>query len=295
MEIRELRYFLAVAREENITRAAESLHITQPSLSKQLMDLEKELGKQLLIRGKRKITLTEEGVLLRKRAEEIIELVEKTEQEIRTDFGEVMGDLYLGGTTPDTILNAASKLRQAHPGVKFHFYSGDATDVSERLNHGTLDFAVMLQPIDNVKYDFLSLPDCSEWGILVNRTDPLSEKKSITRNDLLRLPLIMHQRVGLQSEIAHWAGTDLESLNVAATYNVVHGTPVSFVKQKLGYFLTTRDLLAPTLDPDVLFLPLEPKLPTELALVWKKHAVFSKAARIFINMLKEQAVKSTPK
>jgi DNA-binding transcriptional LysR family regulator len=281
MEVRELRYFLAVAREENITRAAESLHIAQPSLSKQLMELEKKLGKQLLIRGKKKITLTEEGVLLRKRAEEILELVDKTEQEIRSDFGEVMGDIYLGGGTPVTVLQAAARLRKAYPGVRFHFYSGDAVDVSERLYHGTLDFAVMLEPIENVKYEFLSLPDTSEWGILMNRTDALAGKKAVTREDIKNMPLMMHERVGLQNEIAHWAGTDLENLHIVATYNVVHGSPVPFVQQGLGYFLTTRELLAPVLDSEVCFLPLEPPLPTRQALVWKKHAVFQKAAGLF--------------
>ena len=286
MDIRDLRYFLAVAREENITRAAERLHIAQPSLSKQLMELERKLGKQLLIRGKKKITLTEEGVLLRKRAEEIIELVEKTEQEIRSDSDEIVGDIYLGGSTSETILHTAAKLRKTHPAVKFHFYSGDAVDVSERLNHGTLDFAVMLKPIDNVKYDFLSLPDCSEWGILMKKTDSLAGQTSVTKEDIKNIPLIMHQRIGLQNEIAHWAGTDLEHLNIAATYNVVHGSPISFVQQELGYFLTTRELLAPALDPSVCFLPLEPRLPTQLALVWKKHAVFHKAAKLFMKSLK---------
>ena len=270
MEVRELRYFLAVAREENITRAAESLHIAQPSLSKQLMELERKLGKQLLIRGKRKITLTEEGVLLRKRAEEIIELVEKTEQEISYDLEEVVGEIHIGGSISKSVLSTAAQLRKEHPGIRFQFYSGDATDVSERLDHGSLDFAVMLQPIDSIKYEFLSLPDRSEWGILM------------TKDDLKSIPLIMHQRIGLQSEIAHWAGTDLENLNIAATYNVVHGSPVPFVQQGLGYFLTTRDLLAPVLDSEVCFLSLEPKLSTQLALVWKKHAVFSKAAEMFI-------------
>lgn len=281
MEIRELRYFLAVAREENITRAAESLHIAQPSLSKQLMELEKKLGKQLLIRGKRKVTLTEEGVLLRKRAEEIVDLVEKTQQEISYDLEEMTGDIYIGGSISESILAAATELRNKYSGIRFHFYSGDAVDVSERLDHGSLDFAVMLEPIDNIKYDFISLPDCSEWGILMKKTDPLTAKKCITQNDVKNLPLIMHQRIGLQNEIAHWAGTDVESLNIAATYNVVHGSPIPFVRQGLGYFLTTRDLLAPTLDPEVCFLPLEPKLPTQLALVWKKHAVFSNAAKVF--------------
>lgn len=286
MEVRELRYFLAVAREENITRAAEYLHIAQPSLSRQLMDLEKKLGKQLLVRGKRKVTLTEDGVLLRKRAEEIIELVEKTEQEISTDSEEIIGDIDLGGSTPASVLRVAAELRRKCPGVHFHFFSGDAMDVSERLNHGTLDFAVMLEPISNVAYDFLSLPDCSEWGVLMKKSDTLAGKKALSREDIRRIPLIMHRRVGLQNLIAHWAGTDPEHLQIAATYNVVHGSPVPFVQQGMGYFLTTRDLLAPVLDPDVCFLPLEPQLPTHLALVWKKHAVFSRAAERFYEMLR---------
>lgn len=288
MEFRELRYFLAVAREENITRAAESLHIAQPSLSKQLMELERKLGKKLLIRGKKKITLTEEGVILRKRAEEILELVEKTEHEISYDLEEVMGDIYIGGSISESVLAVAAELRNRYPGIHFHFYSGDAVDVSERLNHGSLDFAVMLEPIDNIKYDFLSLPDRSEWGILMKKSDPLALKKVLTKADVKRIPLIMHQRIGLQNEIAHWAGTDLENLNIAVTYNVVHGSPAPFVMHGLGYFLTTRDLLAPTLDPNVCFLPLEPELPTKLALVWKKHAVFSKVAETFINTLKQK-------
>lgn len=288
MEFRELRYFLAVAREENITRAAESLHIAQPSLSKQLMELEKKLGKKLLIRGKKKITLTEEGVLLRKRAEEIVELVEKTEQEISYRFEEVAGDIYIGGSISESVLAVAAELRNTYSGIFFHFYSGDAVDVSERLNHGSLDFAVMLEPVDNIKYDFISLPDSSQWGILMKKSDPLAAKNVLTKEDIKELPLIMHQRIGLQNEIAHWAGTDSENLHIVATYNVVHGSPVPFVMQGLGYFLTTRDLLAPTLDPEVCFLPLNPKLPTRLALVWKKHAVFSKAAEAIIRTIKQK-------
>ena len=280
MEIRELRYFLAVAREENITRAAQSLHIAQPSLSKQLMELEKKLDKQLLIRGKKKITLTEEGAILRKRAEEIVELVEKTEHEISYDFEELSGDIYIGGSASETILSVAADLRREYPGVRFHFYSGDAQDVSERLNHG-LDFAVMLEPVENIKYEFVSLPDCSQWGVLMNKSDALAAKKALTNEDIKSIPLIMHQRIGLQNEIAHWAGTSTESLNIAATYNVVHGSPIPFVKHGLGYFLTARYLLAPELDTDVCFPPLEPELPTRLALVWKKHAVFSKVAEAF--------------
>lgn len=287
MDVRELRYFLAVAREENITRAAESLHIAQPSLSKQLMELENKLGKQLLVRGKRKITLTKEGVLLRKRAEEIVELVEKTEQEISSDTEDIIGDIYMGGSTPSVVLKTAAKLREEHPDIRFHFYSGDAIDVSERLDHGSIDFAVMLEPVDIVKYDFYSLPEYSEWGVLMKKSDRLAKSKGITRNQLKGMPLIMHQRIGLQYDIAHWAETDIEQLNIVATYNVVHGSPVPFVQEGLGYFLTTKDMVTPLPEADVCFVPLKPALPTSVALVWKKHAVFGKAAEEFINRLKQ--------
>lgn len=285
MDIRVLRYFLAAAREENITRAAESLHIAQPSLSKQLMELEQEIGKKLFIRGKRKLVLTEEGILLRKRAEEIVDLMEKTKQELTSDFRDVTGDVYIGGNAAEEVLQAAASLQRKHQ-VQFHFYSGDATAILERLDHGNLDFAVMLRPVDVVKYDFLPLSEESEWGLLMNADDPLSKEAAITGKQLKGLPLILHQRIGLQQDIAHWAQTDLESLHIAATYNVVHGSPFPYVHQRLGYFLTTRDLLAPKLDDSVCFRPLMPRLPVHYALVWKKHAVFSKAAEAFLHQLR---------
>lgn len=288
MDIRVLRYFLAVAREENITRAAESLHIAQPSLSRQLKELETELGTQLLIRGKRKVTLTEDGVLLRKRADEILTLVEKTEQEIVSDSTHIAGDIYLGGNTPDIILHAASLLRSEHPDIQFHFHSGDAVDITERLDHGSLDFAVMLEPVDTVKYNYLSLPAYSEWGILMKSNDPLAELGAIPRNVVTSIPLILHQRLGLQQELAHWAEVELEQLHIAATYNVVHGSPIPFVNHGLGYFITTRDLLSPELDNTVCFRPLTPSLPLRYALVWKKHAVFSRVADAFYEQLKKE-------
>lgn len=286
MDIRVLRYFLAVAREENITRAAESLHIAQPSLSKQLKELETELGKQLLIRGKRKVTLTEDGVLLRKRADEILTLVGKTEQEIASDSSHIAGDIYLGGNTPDLILHAASLLRSAHPDIQFHFHSGDAVDITERIDHGSLDFAVMLEPVDTVKYNYLSLPAYSEWGILMKSDDPLTELDAIPRNVITSIPLILHQRIGLQQELAHWAEVELEQLHIAATYNIVHGSPIPFVNHGLGYFLTTRELITPAISDDVCFRPLDPPLPLKYALVWKKHAVFSRVADAFYEQLK---------
>ena len=169
MDIRVLKYFLAVAQEENITRAAESLHIAQPSLSKQMMELEQSLGKKLLVRGKRKITLTEEGIFLRKRAEDIVSLVEKTRQEISSDFTDITGEIVIGGNAPPTLLRAVSSMQKQYPNVVFQFYSEDASDVTERLEHGNLDFASLLQPIDTVKYEYLPLPDTSIWGVLMKK------------------------------------------------------------------------------------------------------------------------------
>ncbi len=286
MDIRVLRYFLAVAREKNITRAAKSLHITQPSLSKQLMDLEENLGKQLLIRGKREITLTEDGLLLKKRAEEIIDLVEKTEQEISTDENEIIGHLYLGGNTTPTVLNAISQLNQEYPDIQFHFYSGDAIEIGEKIDHGTLDFAIMLEPIDNTQYDFLSLPDTTQWGILMDKTDPLATNQVITNKMIKQLPLILHQRIGLQQNIAHWAETDLDKLHIVATYNILHGDPIYLIQHHLGYYLTTRDLLGPTLDEHLCFIPLSPQIKEHYALVWKKHTPFNKIAKLFLKQIK---------
>lgn len=287
MDIRVLRYFLAVAREENITRAAEGLHIAQPSLSKQLMELEQELGKKLFIRGKRKITLTEEGILLRKRADEIVDLLEKTEREIRSDSVNISGEISIGGTTTKTVLQAASSLRSEHNDICFHFYSNDATEVTERLDHGSLDFAVLLEPVDTMKYEYISLPDFSFWGILMPSDCELALKAVVSKEDFCQIPLILHRRAGLQREIAIWAQTELEHINIIATYNVIHGSPIPFVASGLGYILTTNAYIPTELDSYVCFRPLDPPLELHYALVWKRYSVFSKAAEIFLNRIKE--------
>lgn len=286
MDVRILRYFLAVAREENITRAAESLHIAQPSLSKQLMELEQELGKKLFIRGKRKITLTEDGVLLRRRADEIVDLFEKTEREIRSDTVDVSGEIFFGGTPTKTVLHTAAMLRADHPGVQFSFYSNDATEVIERLDHGNLDFAVLLQPVDTTKYEYISLPDTSQWGILMSSDCALAKKAVVSKEDFCQIPLILHRRAGLQREIASWAQAELEHIHIAATYNVVNGSPVPFVTNGLGYFLTVDNHLTAELDPAICFHPLDPPLEIHYALVWKRYPVFSKAAEAFLNRIK---------
>ena len=285
MDIRVLRYFLTVAREENITRAAESLHITQPSLSKQLMELEQELGKQLLVRGKRKLTLTDDGVLLRKRAEEIVALLEKTEQELSADTA-LGGKISIGGLPGKRVLQAAAELRAEHPDVSFDFYSGDACEIIERLDHGSLDFAVLLEPVDGVKYDYVSLGEHARWGLIMPDNCELAMKPAIKREDLCSVPLILHKRVGLQRTIEHWAQTDLDHMNVAATYNVLNGDPAALVRSGLGYVLITDDHLPGQLGSGLCFRRLEPPLESSHALIRKRHAVLTKPAEAFLEKVK---------
>ena len=286
MELQTLQYFLAVTKEENITRAAESLHISQPYLSKQLKELEQELGKQLLIRGKRKITLTEDGIILRKRAEEILSLVKKTEYDLSSDTTQISGEITIGGNPTITILNAAARIRSQYPDVHFQFYSSDAIDVSERLEHGSIDFAIFLEPIDISEYNYISLPESSRWGVLMSSDCKLAENSYIGKDDLLKLPLILHRRTGLQQLISHWADTDIENFNIAATYNVVNGSPTKFIKSGLGFYLTTEDLLPAVLEKAVCFRPLNPPLEIHYALIWKRTAFQSKAAEMFLRELK---------
>ncbi len=283
LEIRLLRYFLAAAREENITRAAQSLHISQPTLSKQLTELEQSLGKQLLIRGKRKVTLTEDGVLLRKRAEEIVALAEKAEREIGTGSAQLSGEVSIGGNPTMALLKAAAAIRAVHPGVRFQFYGGDAIDVLERLEHGSLDFAVFLEPINAVKYEYISLADSSRWGLLMPSDCALAQKDCVQRQDLSHVPLVFHRRAGLQRLISRWAETDIENLHIAATYNIINGSSERFVKSGLGYHLTTEDLLPSVLDKGICFRPLEPPLKSHYALIWKRYTPLSKAAETFLS------------
>lgn len=291
MDVRLLRYFLAVAREENISKAAESLHVSQPSLSRQLRGLEQEIGKPLLIRGKRKTTLTEDGIFLRKRAEEVLALLEKTERELRGGGDRIIGEISVGGNPTSSLLRVASETRTKHPGIRFQFYGGDAIDVLERLDHGSLDFAVFLKPIDTTKYAYLSLPDTSCWGLLLPSVHPLAKKGRIEKADLLTVPLVIHRRAGLQTLIAHWAEVESDELRIAASYNVINGSPEKFVESGLGAYLTTEDLLPARLDSDLQFVPLYPLLGIQYALIWKRYAAHTRAGDTFLQAFRDMVRK----
>lgn len=294
MEIRVLRYFLAIAREESITGAANSLHITQPTLSRQIKDLEDELGQKLFIRGSHRISLTAEGMLLRKRAEEIISMVDKTQQEFFSMKGSLSGDIYIGSGETEAMNYVASvchELQIDYPDIHYHLYSGNAEDVTERLDKGLLDFGLLIQPTDITKYDYLHIPAKDSWGVIMLKNSPLAEKNEIHAEDLVNLPLIFSRQV-LQNrmetnELAKWFGDEWKNLNIVTTFNLVYNAAV-MAKQGIGY-VVTLDKLADTSDGSPLcFRPLSPKIESGLDIVWKKYQIFSPAAELFLNRLKEK-------
>ncbi len=290
MDIRVLQYFLAVAREESITRAAERLRMTQPPLSRQLKDLEDELGKQLLIRGSKKVTLTEDGMLLRKRAEELVDLMKKTKAELTSSNENINGDIHIGCGETEAIsflAQAAWDLQQKHPLIHYHIYSGDAERVMERLDKGLIDFGLLVGPVDVNKYDYIRLPLKDRWGVLMRKDNPLAEKESITAEDLWDKPLIISHQTSINSEMFSWLKTDITKLNIVATYDLVYNAS-QFVKKGFGYVIALDKLINTTGDSSLCFRPLYPILEAGLCIVWKKYQVFSKASNAFLQQLQKE-------
>lgn len=289
MEIRVLKYFLAVAREENISRAADFLHVTQPTLSRQLMDLEEELGAKLFLRSSRKITLTDEGILLRKRAQEIVALVDKTEAEFNTSDEIVSGDIYIGGGETDVIrilAKTSKNLQIDNPDIRYHLFSGNADDVTERLDKGLLDFGILIEPANVKKYDFIRLPGADVWGLLIRKDNILAFKEKIRPEDLWDVPLISSSQSMVSNQISGWIKRDFDKLNIVATYNLVYNASL-MVEEGLGCALCLDKLVNTSGDSKLCFKPLEPKLEANLNLVWKKYQIFSKPAELFLKTVQD--------
>ena len=291
MELRVLQYFLAVAREQNITAAAESLHLSQPTLSTQLKAMEEELGKQLLVRGtkgSRKVTLTEEGMILRKRAEEILSLVKRTEEEISHSDDTIMGDVYIGAGETDIVRffdRAAKEIQKKYPDIHFHSSSGNAEYVLEYLDKGLIDFGLLFGRVDLQKYESIPLPVKDVWGVLMPKDSPLADKEFICPEDLWDKPLIVSHQEGDDQYLAHWLQRELSDLNVVATYNLVFNASL-LVDEGLGYALCL-DKLINTKESSLCFRPFSPRLEASACIVWKKYQMFSKAADVFLKKLQE--------
>lgn len=289
MELRVLQYFLAVTREQSISGAAQYLHLSQPTLSRQLMDLEEELGKQLLIRGNRRITLTEEGMLLRKRAEEILDLVKKTENEISLSDEMIAGDVTIGAGETDGVrllAKAAEKLRAEYPLIHFHMISGDSVSVLEQLDKGLIDFGLLLGDLNLSKYETLKLPARDVWGVLLRRDSPLSAKESIRPEDLRGVPLILsRQATGDPSPVYAWLRKGGEP-NIIATYNLVFNASL-MVEEGMGCALTLDKLIHVDGPGTLCFRPLSPAVTIDMRLVWKKYQILTKASGKFLEKLQE--------
>lgn len=293
MEIRVLRYFLTIAREGSITNAANFLHVTQPTLSRQIHDLEDELGQKLFTRGSHNMTLTTEGMILRKRAEEIISMVDKTEAEFTSMEEAVGGDIYIGGGETDAIkflAKVAKELHDTYPNIHYHLYSGNAQDVTERLDKGLLDFGVLVQPADISKYDYLNIPAKDTWGVVMRKDSPLVEKETIRKEDLIGIPLICSRQAISQerskNEFTQWFGEDFDKLDIVTTFNLVYNAAI-MVDAGLGYAVAIDKIANTSENSTLCFRPLEPKLDSGLNIIWKKYQVFSSAAELFLERLRD--------
>lgn len=288
MDIRVLRYFLAIAREESFSRAAEALHLTQPTLSRQIRDLEDELGVQLFERSSHAVLLTRDGLRLRKRAQELIDLMQRTEEEFSASADDLSGDVYLGSGETDAmriIARVAVAVHRAHPGIRFHLYSGNAEDVIERLDRGLLDFGLLIQSADIRKYDSLPLPGSDVWGVLMRTDHPLAQQDAVAPRDLADVPLLIsRQEAG--GDLRDWTAQCGGALNVVGTYNLVYNAAI-MVEEGLGCALTLDHLVDMTVHRDLVFRPLAPRVQSDLNIVWKKYPVFSPAAEFFLQRLRE--------
>ncbi len=288
MEIRTLRYFLAVAREENMTKAAEILHVTQPTLSKALRSLEDELGKKLFVRHSFSIRLTDEGVLLRNRAEDLISMADKIEQEFISLDDISGGKLYLGLAESYQIRYLARVIKDfkiRYPNLQYHITSGDTEQIADKLDKGLLDFLVLAELPDSRKYDYLAFPEKDEWGLVVPESDPLSEKNAVRAEALKGLPLFCSEQAW-NGDIKQWAGSSYSKMKLEGSFRLSYNGSI-FAREGLGYLLTFRNLIDTSKESGLVFIPLEPKLETTLYIAWNRYQAFTPIAERFLNQLKE--------
>lgn len=287
MEIRLLRYFLAVAREGNITRAAETLHISQPALSKQIIELEEELGQPLFIRGSRRVTLTEYGRLLEQRAREILDIVQRTRDEFAGPREALTGDLRIGageGRSVEPVARVMARLHRVYPEVMLHLFTGITGDVISKLDQGLLDFGAINAAANHQAYNYLRLPVEDSWGVLMRRDDPLSREEAVTVSQILQLPLIVSRHTLLRNELSGWLGRSMQELHIAATCDMPRNASL-LVREGAGYLLAYQ---LPMADDALCFKPLDPPFSSTSHLVWKKNEPLTPAAAAFLRMMQAE-------
>ena len=291
MEIRVLKYFLTTIREGNITKAAKYLNLTQPNLSRQINMLERDIGHKLFERKHNNIILTPEGILLKKRAEEIINMIDKTRAEFNFTDKVIAGDIFIGAGETWAMSLVASVMKDVqsdYPHIRYNIYSGNFQDITEKLDKGLLDFGLLIDPADLSKYDYLKIPLKDTWGLAMRKDSPLSNKKNITKRDLLNIPLIISRQV-IETEIedndfSRWFYDTFDNLNITATYNLIYNALI-MVSEGMGYALCLDKLIDNMYHKNISFIPLKPKLESSINIVWKKNQEFSRASKIFLDRL----------
>lgn len=289
MEFRVLKYFLAVAREGSITAAANTLHVTQPTLSRQLKDLEEELGKKLFIRSNYSVKLTDEGLVLKKRAEDIIDMVDKTDAEFKAMNEIIGGDIYIGAGQSDGLrffAQIAKKIQQNYPLIRYHLYSGNSEPIKERLDKGLIDFGVFMETVDAAKYNYITLPSSDIWGVIMRKDHPLATKKFIKPEDLLDIPVIC-SRQAIATKLTAWFGATFEKINILATYDLLYNASV-MVKEGMGCAIGFDKIVETGSDSELCFRQLSPHLKSNMYIAWKKHQVFSGASEVFLKQLRAE-------
>ena len=284
MELRTLRYFLAAAQEENITKAADILHVTQPTLSRQMMDLERELGVTLMLRGKNGLTLTDDGIFFRQRAQEIVELADRLEKSFVERQNNISGMVVIGASETvgsQTLARLIKEFTGKYPAVQFTLYNETVDNIKDRLDKGLVDIGLLLEPVDVTKFDYVRLSQQDIWGLLVRDDHPLTEKESLTADDVASYPLILPLRDNIRVEILHWLGRDEKELTIPLFYTLLSNAAL-MVAEGLGCAFCMDGALAIRSDPRLRFIPLEPRRVTHSVLVWKKNKIFSPATSLFI-------------
>lgn len=288
MELRVLTYFLTVAREQTISQAAKILHISQPTLSKQLKELEEELGVQLFIRGNRKITLTEDGVYLRNRGNEILSLVTTTTANLKKN-DVISGELFIGSGESQTFQWLSlifNELITDYPDINIHLYSGNADSIKEKIDKGLLDFGLVIDPVDKQKYDYFHLPLADHWGILINKDHPLASSHVVTPDMLTDYPLFISDQSLVDHHLADWLGGNLENFRVVGTYNLLYNA--SLLVKETNIVALCIDGIINTKDSGLSFIPFSPPLTASITIIWKKEHVFSNVARLFLEKMKKK-------
>lgn len=289
MELRTLRYFLTIAQEGSISAAAAVLHITQPTLSRQIMDLERELGVPLFLRGRRshRLALTEQGLLLRQRAAELLELADKTSRELQPGAEEIRGELQIGCAESEsmrTVVRALHMLQQRYPLLRYHLFSGTADMVIERLDRGLLDFGVVLEPIERQKYHSLRLPRRDRWGLLMRKDHPLAQRESVRAEDLVGLPLVTAREQLARDFVSAWSHVPAERLQIVGTCTLIYNASL-LVEAGMCCVLCLEHLTDSGSESPLCFRPLSPQLEANLDVIWKRGSVLMPPAQKFIQTL----------